>query len=439
MKTITQISKALQTIFGTQADHLARETGFVQREVKVTGSNFAQTLVFGFLDNPKMSYREMSQSGAVSGLQITAQGLEQKFSARSAKFMQAVLGQAVNQLVRTSSGMEVELLNRFSRIHIQDGSVIGLPDECVDIWQGVRPKEKKGCSAVKLHVSLEYKTGQVSGPVLANAREHDQKSPFFGQTLKPGELRITDLGFFNLNQLKKDTQAGGFWIIRHKHEVILYKNDKELDLLPFLQKQGAVRIDIPVQLGQNHRLPCRLIAIKVDQQTAAQRIRKLREYASKQNVTLSAERLQLAHWTLILTNAPPDLLSLVEVYALLRLRWQIELLFRLWKTYSLIDESESENPWRILTEMYAKLIAVLIQHWMILASVWHIPEKSMVQAALSIQKFAVLLHLSVNDEAALCSTISTIVALLQSSPGLLKRKKRPSTIQILRNPDLALR
>lgn len=438
MKTITQISKALQRIFGTKADELARETGFVQREVKITGSNFAQTLVFGFLDNPKMSYREMSQAGVLSGLQITAQGLEQRFSARSAKFMQAVLGEAVSQMVRTSSDIQVDLLNRFSAIHIQDGSVIGLCDECVGLWQGVRSKDKKGCSALKLHVSLEYKTGQVSGPVLANGREHDQKSPFFEQVLKPGELRITDLGFFKLEHLEKDAQAGGFWIIRYKHGVIVYTNDKELDLLPFLRKHDCAQVDVPVQLGQTHRLPCRLIAIRVDEKIAAQRKRKLREYASKKHVTLSAERLQLAHWTLILTNAPQALLSLVEVYALLRLRWQIELLFRLWKTHTLIDESESRNAWRILTELYAKLIAVLIQHWIILASVWLTPEKSMVQASLSIRKFSVLLHLSLKDKANLSTAIATIVTFLQSVPALLKRKKRPSTIQILRNPHLAL-
>jgi hypothetical protein len=439
IKTITRISKTLQTLFGDQADRIAKETGFIQRAVKVTGSNFAETLVFGFLNKPKMSYRQMSQSGALSGLQITVQGLEQKFGEGSAKFMQTMLEQAVSQLIKTSLDKDEELLNRFQRIHIQDGSVIGLPDQCVVIWQGVRPKNKKGCSAVKLHVSLEYKSGQVSGPVLANGREHDQKSPFFHKTLQTGELRITDLGFFSLDQLEKDAQAGGFWVIRHKNDVILYENDQELCLASFLKKQRSDLVDIPVQVGQTRYLPGRLIAIRADKQTAAERIRKLRAEAQKNKKPLSAERLQLAHWTIMLTNAPQNLLSPLEVYTLLRLRWQIELLFRLWKTYSQVDESESQNPWRILTEMYAKLIAVLIQQWVLLASIWHIPNKSIVLAASLIQTFAVLIHLFLKDKNALCLILSTLVNLLQSTPTLLKRKQRPSTAQILGNPQLSLR
>ena len=439
IKTITQISKSLQNIFGSEAKRLAKETGFIQREVKVNGSNFAETLVFGFLNNPKMSYRQMSQSGSLSGLAITAQGLEQKFSNRSAEFMQAMLESTVSQLIKTSLSKEIDLLDRFSRIHIQDGSVIGLPDGCVEIWQGVRPKNKKGRSAVKLHVSLEYKSGQVSGPALANGREHDQKSPFFHRTLQSGELRITDLGFFDLDQLKNDSQAGGFWIIRHKHNVILYENDKELQLASFLKKQRHDIVDIPIQLGQTHRLPSRLIAIRADAQTAAERIRKLRADAKKRKKPLSAERVLLAHWTIMLTNAPQDLLSPLEVYTLLRLRWQIELLFRLWKTYSQVDESESENPWRILTEMYAKLIAVLIQQWILLASVWHIPNKSIVLAASLIQTYAIFMQISLKDKDALCAALSTLVKLLQSTPRLLKRKQKPSTHQTLLDPQLALR
>ena len=418
---------------------MAKETGFIQREVKVNGSNFAQTLVFGFLHNPKMSYRQMSQSGALSGLTITAQGLEQKFSPHSAHFMQRMLEQAVGQLVITSLHKENQILDRFVRIHIQDGSVIGLPDECVEVWQGVRPPHQKGRSAVKLHVSLEYKSGHVSGPILAHGREHDQRSPFFQRTLQAGELRIVDLGFFDLDQMEKDDQAGGFWVIRQKQNVVLYKNDIELDLVAFLKKQHGDVVDIPIQIGQTQRLPARLIALRTDPQTAAERIRKLRQEALKTRKPVSAKQLFLAHWTTILTNASQDLLSPLEAYTLLRLRWQIELLFRLWKTYALVDESASENPWRILTELYAKLIAVLIQQWVLLLSVWHCPGKSIVLAASFIQAYALLIQISLKDQVALQHALSTLNKLLRATPDLLKRNLNPSTAQILSNPQLVLR
>jgi hypothetical protein len=439
MTDITQVSLALQNVFGRQADQLARKTKFVQRQVKVSGSKFAQTLVFGFLDNPKMSYREMKQAARLSNLHITGQGLEQRFTRASAEFMKAVLENAVEQMVCSSSGIEIDLLNRFSKIHIQDGSVIGLPDECVALWQGVQPEGEKGCSALKLHVSLEYKSGQLSGPALANGREHDKKSPWFCRTLQKGELRIDDLGFFDLEQLEADAKAGGFWITRYKHEVILQQNGQDLALLPFLQEQTASQIDIPVHLGKNHHLPCRLVAFKADEQTAEKRKQKLREYARKKGISLSEKRLQLAHWTLFLTNAPPGLLSIFEVFVLYRLRWQIELLFRLWKSYSLVDESNCENPWRVLTEIYAKLSAVLVQHWVLLVSVWHIPNISIVQACATIRKFAVFLHINIADTSALSASISTIVTALDAVPRLLKRKSNPSNFQVLSFPHLALR
>jgi hypothetical protein len=439
MTNITQVSLALQNVFGREADQLARKTKFVQRQVKVTGSKFAQTLVFGFLDNPKMSYREMKQVAGLSNLHITGQGLEQRFNRISAEFMKAVFENAVEQMVCSSSDVDIDLLNRFSRIHIQDGSVIGLPDECVAVWQGVQPEGEKGCSALKLHVSLEYKSGQLSGPALANGREHDKKSPWFCQTLQKGELRIDDLGFFDLDQLEADAKAGGFWITRHKHEVILQQNGQDLALLSFLKRHTVSQMDVPVHLGKNHHLPCRLIAFKADEQTAEKRIRKLREYARKKGVTLSEERLQLAHWTLFLTNAPQNLLSSLEVFALYRLRWQIELLFRLWKAYSFVDESNCKNPWRVLTEVYAKLIAVLVQHWLLLVSVWHIPNISIVQACSTIRKFAVFLHINIADTSELSASISTVVKALDAVPRLLKRKNNPSNFQVLSSPDLALR
>jgi IS4 transposase len=71
---------------------------------------------------------------------------------------------------------------------------------------------------------------------------------------------------------------------------------------------------------------------------------------------VSAARLRLADWTILLTNVPPELPSVEEALVLARCRWQIELLWKLWKQHGKIDTWCSEKPYRILTEIYAKLL-----------------------------------------------------------------------------------
>jgi IS4 transposase len=94
----------------------------------------------------------------------------------------------------------------------------------------------------------------------------------------------------------------------------------------------------------------------------------------------STGALAAADWTIYLTNVSSDRLTLQEALVLGRARWQIELLFKLWKRYGSIDESRSAHPWRILCELYAKLLAMVIQHWVLLTTCWRCPDRSLVKA-----------------------------------------------------------
>ena len=101
----------------------------------------------------------------------------------------------------------------------------------------------------------------------------------------------------------------------------------------------------------------------------------------------SAKLLQLAEWTIVLTNASAILLSLKQVMLLLKVRWQIEILFKLWKEYLAIDEWNSHNPWRILTEIYAKLLTALLFHWTTLFDFWKHPDRSLFKTVQLFQKY----------------------------------------------------
>jgi hypothetical protein len=99
----------------------------------------------------------------------------------------------------------------------------------------------------------------------------------------------------------------------------------------------------------------------------------------------------LAGWTVYVTNVPAARLSLAEAFVLGRARWQIELLFKLWKSGGRLDESRSADPWRILGEVYAKLVAMVTQHWLLLEGCWDRPDRSLTRAAQTIREHAVCL------------------------------------------------
>ena len=128
-----------------------------------------------------------------------------------------------------------------------------------------------------------------------------------------------------------------------------------MDLFTWLSRRPVAALEAPILLGAQARLPARLLAVKVPSAVAEQRRRRLRQEARRQGRTPGKRTLALAAWTLLVTNVPVDLLSIEEALVLRRARWQIELLFKLWKSLGRLDESRSAHPWRQLSELYARV------------------------------------------------------------------------------------
>src|SRR6266516_1908500 len=374
MTTVPQLAQTLQTVFTTTADAAARATGFVQRRSKLTGAAFVQALVFGWLANPHASVAALAQAAAA--------------------FLEAVLAAAV-QAVVAAEPVASPLLQRFSAVVLLDCSTIVLPDALGLWWPGCGGASATHTqAALKLGVRFDLCSGALRGPLLYDGRTHESTTPLQHAPLPAGALRLADLGFFDLETLAQIGAQDGYWLSRlHFGTAVYDAQGRRWDVLDLLVAQGAgAQVDLPIALGAQQRLPARLLAVRVPQEVADQRRRRLRASTRDRGRTPSAARLAWCDWTLLVTNVPPELLSLREALVLARARWQIELLFKLWKSHGHIDESRSGKPWRVLCEVYAKLLAMVVQHWLLLTGCWAYPDRSPVKAAQTVRQHA--MHLA---------------------------------------------
>jgi len=164
---------------------------------------------------------------------------------------------------------------------------------------------------------------------------------------------------------------------------------------------------------------------------AKERRRKLKLDARRRCQAVSKKRLALAGWTILVTNAPPDLLSLEEALVLARARWQIELLFKLWKQHGQIDAWRTRKPWRALCELYAKLLAMMVQHWLMVVSCWSYPDRSLVKGAQTVRGYALMLASAMGGFIRLTPAIELVTRTISAGCRMNPRRRKPNTYQLL--------
>jgi len=198
-------------------------------------------------------------------------------------------------------------------------------------------------------------------------------------------------------------------------------------------KPGQVQ---SVQLGVQAQVPARLLALPVPPELAAAQRRELRRAAKRKGQMVSRERLARADWTIMVTNVPAERLSLKEARSLYRARWQIELLFKRWKQDGRLATSRSHHAVRIQAELFAKLIGQILQHWLVLLCDWRMPDKSLTKAGQVVRDQIRVLAAALDRYDALCRALVQLQRCLRAGTRLDKRRKRPSTSQLLLDSNL---
>lgn len=433
MSSVTQIFQAMHAVFD-HADALARSTGFVQRERagKISGRRFALMQVFGLLQRGEVSMSDLSHFARHTGMTITAPSLHERYTRAAACFLQTLLDLALTQVV-AADPVAIPLLRRFREVIVEDSSTFTLPDACRDLWQGCGGKNGKGShSAFKIQVRWDLLSGAFTGVALQDGRTPDNRSPLKEGRRGAKSVRDSDLGYFDTGEFAQEAEADEYFFSRYKASVKLYEEGgDELDVLAFLrEKAGSEPVECRVQVGAAHRVNARLIAIPVPEDVLVKRQAAQRQKAQKHGRQPSARLLDLCGWTLLLTNIPQEELSVSEAVVLLRLRWQIELLFKLWKQVGNADKSRSEQPWHVLCDIYAKLLGLLMSHWLMIVGCWHIASRSMVKATKAIQSDIVLIARAVSGKGDLIEVVQEITGSLEGC-RMNSRQKAPNAYQLM--------
>ncbi len=103
-----------------------------------------------------------------------------------------------------------------------------------------------------------------------------------------------------------------------------------------------------------------MIAFKVAPEVREQRRRRAHTTERKRGFSYTAAYKALLDWNVYVTNVPAERLTGEQVSRVYRLRWQVELLFKLWKAQGELDRVAGQHAGRVMCELYAKLIGMAV-------------------------------------------------------------------------------
>jgi hypothetical protein len=426
MIDVAQMGQALQQIFGKTADEIAWETEFVQRESKMSGSKFMQTFVLGFLQHPQASLNMLCQVAADIGVSITKQGLQERLTPLAVKFFETMFAHSKAAL-RHKIPLPLELLTQFTAVQLVDSTGLALPDSLAGEFPGSGGDGPQ--ASLKLQTVWEFLRGNLSEVIRQTGRQPDQSFTGHLAHATEGVLFLCDLGYFTLTTLCDIAAGLAYFISRLETRCVLYHplTQQEFDLLAHLNTLSEGQVELNLLVGREVKLPCRVLAVRLPAEVVQERRRKAKANARRKGRTLSANKLAWLAWNVYITNVPPTMLTLPQAVLMYTLRWQIELLFRLWKNEAHLDRVAGRLRERVLVELYAKLIGMVVFHYLTAPVRWAERELSPVKALQTLQRYVLRIAQTLDCLPDLQSALAELIRRWQRFALKDKRRSRLST------------
>ena len=426
-------AQQLKQFLGNEAEDISRKVGVVQRRSKLTGAHLVQILVLGWLANPQASLNGLVQVGRDLGVTISGPALQQRITERTVALLQELVAVALKRF-RQQTRLPQAVLKHFSAVNIVDSSLIQLPDKLQVDFRGSRKRISP--AEMKVQLSFEYLSGNLNAIELQSGICPDQRCELPVAWATAASLTLMDLGYFKKSHLADIDQLGAYFISRLQTQTgLLAQVDDEqiIDLPHFLSSLPGTQGEVKVYLKAKRTFCVRLVYARLPDEVVAERRRKAKLNAKRRGKSCSQRHLDLLAWALFITNVPSDWLSPQQISLIYRVRWQVELVFKLWKSQACLDGVGYYGLARVLCQFYARLLGLILFHWSV-APYRSIPsgEISLPKAFAVFQRFALrFMDVMRLHARGLAQLLQRLADDFQRFALKTIRQKSPSTLQLL--------
>jgi Transposase DDE domain len=251
-------------------------------------------------------------------------------------FLKELISQALAKVQTLEHVCDEGLFPTFTKVYRAASTGFALPNSLRDLFPG------SGGSATKVGAKIQavwdYKSSVFAHFVLTPWNIPDQKYIDSVVALgQKGALFLFDLGYFKVQAFARIVDAGAYFLSRLNHQTTLLHMTagrlQPLALASLLTTVAAPGCATAIFLGAKEQVACRLLASRVPESIVNKRRRNANQQAKKTGYTPSKAHLTFLAWNLFLTNVPHTIWKMEAVFKAYPLRWQIELIFKSWKSY----------------------------------------------------------------------------------------------------------
>jgi len=251
------------------------------------------------------------------------------------------------------------ILEQFTSVNITDATILTLPEKLAKFHKGFGGNSSE--AAMKIQATLDIKSKSFRMiDLIDDATESDNGYVSrLVEQMGPNELYIFDLGYYGIEGFEAIAGKGAYFISKLKGGVTVCDSENtEVNLYTMLKSANSIDRTVIIKGSYGKTLQVRLVGVRLPAAVYSDRIRKARKTAESSGKTLSKEATERLKWILIVTNVERDLLSFDAICELYRMRWQIELVFKSWKSHFKLDEMNNVGKDYLDCLIIGKLITI---------------------------------------------------------------------------------